>query len=189
MMRKLWITCFIFFLLLPALVNTAAADLKEGFSGIKWGTDISELDNFEKIGSAERVSYYLNPEKLHTIHNIDVPHVVYAFFDDKFFAVFAVIENFEVYSQLKSQLMRQFGNPETTLTAKHEQTIYKWKQKEIKIKLKLRGVDDKMKLAFYYSPLSKEVNESRVEEFQDKSHRFFPIEKDKKWERIPLLEF
>jgi hypothetical protein len=46
-----------------------------------------------------------------------------------------------------------------------------------------------MKLAFYYSPLSKEVNESRVEEFPDKSYRFFPIEKGKKWERIPLLEF
>ena len=169
--------------------NAHAGDLKDGFSGIKWGTVISDLNNFKKIGSQERVSYYLNPEKLHTIYNIDVPHVVYGFYDEKFFAVFAVIESFEVYSQLRSQLMTQFGNPETTLTAKHEQTIYKWKYKKIKIKLKLRGMDDQMKLAFYYRPLSNELNESRVEEFPERSYRFFPIERGQKWERIPLLEF
>jgi hypothetical protein len=189
MMRTLCVTFFLFLLLLAGLESTYAADLKDGFSGIKWGTDISDLNNFKKIGSSERVSYYLNPEKIHTIYKIDVPHVVFGFYNDQLFAVFAVIEKFEVYSKLKSELMAKFGNPETTLTAKNEQTIYKWKHKDIKIKLKLRGMDDKMKLAFYYTPLSNEVNESRVEEFPEKSYRFFPIEKNKKWERIPLLEF
>jgi hypothetical protein len=189
MMRTLRVTIILFLLFLPVPESTYAADLRDGFSGIAWGTDISDLNNFKKSGSSERVSYYLNPEKLHTIYNIDVPHVIYGFYDEKFFAVFAVIETFEVYSQLKSELMTEFGNPETTLTAKHEHTIYKWKHKDIKIKLKLRGMDDQMKLAFYYTPLSNVVNESRVEEFPDKSYRFFPIEKDKKWERIPLLEF
>ncbi len=189
-MRKLVTYLFLFFLFfLPALQNIHSADLQEGFSGIKWGTDISELKNFKKIGSSGRVSYYLNPEELHTIYKIDVPHVVYGFYNEKLFAVFAVIEKFEIYSQLKSQLMTMFGDPETTLTARYEQTIYKWKHKNIKIKLKLRGTDDKMKLAFYYKPLSTEVNEDQVEEFPEKSYRFFPIEKGKKWERIPLFEF
>ncbi|UCH22771.1 MAG: hypothetical protein JSU83_06040 [Deltaproteobacteria bacterium] len=189
MMRKLVAYLFLFFLflLIPQFIHSA--DLQEGFSGIKWGTDIYHLTNFKKIGSSGTVSYYLNPEKIHTIYEIDVPHVVYGFYNDQLFAVFAALEKFEVYSKLKSELTAKFGNPETTLTSRYEQTIYKWKDKNIKIKLKLRGVDDKMKLAFYYTPLSNEVNESRVEEFPEKSYRFFPIEKNKKWERIPLLEF
>lgn len=188
-MRKLSISIFPIFLFLfvPQLIYPA--DLQEGFSGIKWGTDISVLKNFKKIGDTDNVSYYLNPNELHSIKNIDVPHVVYGFYNDQFFAVFAVIDKFEAYSQLKSQLMTKFGDPQITLTARQEQTIYRWKHKDIKIKLKLRGIDGKMKLAFYYTPLSTKIDENRVEELHDRSYRFLPIDKDKKWERIPLLEF
>ena len=188
-MRNLSISIFfiILFILVPQSIFPAV--LQEGFSVIKWGTDISVLKNFTKMGEKDSVSYYLNPNKLHSIINIDVPHVVYGFYNQKFFAVFAVIDKFEVYSQLKSQLMTKFGDPRITLTARHEQTIYRWKYKDIKIKLKLRGINDKMKLAFYYTPLSTKIDENRVEELHDRSYRFLPIDKDKKWERIPLLEF
>ena len=188
-MRKLSISIFPIFLFLFVPQFIYPADLQEGFSGIKWGTEISVLKNFKKIGDTDNVSYYLNPNELHSIKNIDVPHVVYGFYNDQFFAVFAVIDKFEAYSQLKSQLMTKFGDPQITLTARQEQTIYRWKHKDIKIKLKLRGIDDKMKLAFYYTPLSTKIDENRVEELHDRSYRFLPIDKDKKWERIPLLEF
>jgi hypothetical protein len=188
-MRKLSISIFFIFLFILVPKGIYPADLQEGFSGIKWGTDISVLKNFTKIGDSDSVSYYLNPNELHSIKNIDVPHVVYGFYNEQFFAVFAIIDKFEVYSQLKSQLITKFGDPQITLTARHEQTIYRWKHKDIKIKLKLRGIDDKMKLAFYYTPLSIKIDENRVEELHDRSYRFLPIDKDKKWERIPLLEF
>ena len=165
------------------------ADLQEGFSGVKWGTDISVLKDFTKIGDNERVSYYLNANKLHSIKDIDVPQVVYGFYNGKFFAVLASIDKFEAYSQLKSQLSAKFGNPQITLTARKEYTIHRWKHKDIKIKLKLRGLDDKMKLAFYYTPLSVKIDENRVEEATDRSFRFLPIDKGRRWERIPLLEF
>ena len=185
-MRKLSVSIFLF-LLVPQIIYPA--DLQEGFSGIKWGTDVSVLNNFTKIGETDNVSYYQNPNKLHSIKNIDIPHVVYGFYNEKFFAVFANIDKFEVYSQLKSQLMTKFGDPQINLTTRHKQTIYRWKHKDIKIKLKLRGIDDKMKLAFYYTPLSIKIDENRVEESHDRTFRFLPISKDKNWERIPLLEF
>jgi hypothetical protein len=168
---------------------THTADLQEGFSGVKWGTDISVLKEFTKIGDNERVGYYLNANKLHSIKDIDVPQVVYGFYNGKFFAVLAAIDKFEAYSQLKSRLSAKFGNPQITLTARQEYTIHRWKHKDIKIKLKLRGIDGKMKLAFYYTPLSVKIDENRVEEATERSLRFFPIEKGKKWERIPLFEF
>ncbi len=43
------------FLLVPQIIYPA--DLQEGFSGIKWGTDISALKNFTKIGDSDSVSY------------------------------------------------------------------------------------------------------------------------------------
>jgi hypothetical protein len=188
-MRKLSTSILFIFLILLVPQIICPADLQEGFSGIKWGTDISALKNFTKIGGKDRVSYYRNPNELHSIKNIDVPHVVYGFYNEKFFAVFVVIDKFEVYSQLKSQLMTKFGDPQITLTARREKSIYRWKHKDIKIKLKLRGIDDKMKLAFYYTPLSTKIEENRVEELHERSYRFLPIDKDRKWERIPLLEF
>ena len=188
-MRKLSIWISIFFIFLATVGKIHAADLQEGFSGIKWGTNISDLSHFSKLGSKGRVSYYANPDQIHTIYEIDIPHVIYGFYDNKFFAVYIGIDKFEIYSQLKSHLASKYGNPDTTLTMRNEDTIYKWKYEQIKIKLKLRGRDNTMKLAFYYKPLSKEVNEIELEEFQDKSFRLFPVGKDKKWERIPLFEF
>ena len=190
-MRLQKVSVFIL-LILSVLIKppfSFSADLQEGFSGVKWGTDISVLKDLTKIGDNERVSYYLNANKLYSIKNIDVPRVVYGFYNGKFFAVLASIDKFEVYSQLKSQLSAKFGNPQITMTARQEYTIHRWKHKDIKIKLKLRGVDDKMKLAFYYTPLSVKVNENRVEEASERSFRFLPIDKDRRWERIPLLEF
>jgi hypothetical protein len=190
-MFKRKLSIFIFFVLLfpfvPQVIHTA--DLNEGFSGIKWGTDISVLKGFTKMGDNDKVSYYLNPNEMHSIKDIDVPRVIYGFYNGKFFVVLAVIDKFEVYSQLKSRLTAKFGNPQMTLTARQEQTIYRWKHNDIKIKLKLRGIDDKMKLAFYYIPLSAKIDENRVEEATERSLRFFPVEKGKKWDRIPLLEF
>ena len=49
------------------------------------------------------------------------------------------------------------------MTAKDEQTVYKWNYKNIKIKLKLNEKDGKMKLAFYYTPISIGVNEQQQE--------------------------
>jgi hypothetical protein len=188
-MRKLSISISFIFFVLTGIGNIYANDFQVGFSGIKWGTNVSDLSNFSKLGSEGRVSYYANPDQIYTIYEIDIPHVIYGFYDNQFFAVYIGIEKFEIYSQLKSHLISKYGNPNTTLTMRNEDTIHKWKYKKIKIKLKLRGRTDKMKLAFYYKPLSKKVNEVQLEEFEDKSFRFFPIEKDKKWERIPLFEF
>jgi hypothetical protein len=42
---------------------------------------------------------------------------------------------------------------------KSQQTIYRWKHQDIKIKLKLFEVESKMKLAFYFAPLSSQLNE------------------------------
>ena len=76
-----------------------------------------------------------------------------------------------------------------SMTFKREQKIYNWKYHKIKIKLKHYLEEGHMKLAFYFTPVSNVVNEVQQEKFLDQRFRFFPIEKDKKPNLAPLLQF
>jgi hypothetical protein len=95
---------------------------------------------------------------------------------------------------LKGELTTQYGDPKTTQTIKNEQQIFTWKQGNIKIKLKRNRTDGKMKIAFYYLPLSESVNEAQQEELQEKTWTLFPIEKgvkpeNLKPEHLPTIRF
>ena len=45
-----------------------------------------------------------------------------------------------------------------------------------------------MKLAFYFTPLSNQLNEGQQEKYE-KTIQFLPVDKNKKYEAIPLLIF
>jgi hypothetical protein len=66
-----------------------------------------------------------------------------------------------VFERVKAHISEKFGTPKTILKMKTRQTIYRWKHQDIKIKLKLFEVEGKMKLAFYYAPLSSKLNEAQ----------------------------
>ena len=55
--------------------------------------------------------------------------------------------------------------------------------------MKIDELKGKMKLAFYYSALSHDLNKNQLDEINEKSFRFFPIDKDKKPEKIKFLVF
>jgi hypothetical protein len=57
------------------------------------------------------------------------------------------------------------------------------------MKLKFNQKDLRMKLAFYYTPIANQVNEQEAEANHQKSIQFFPIERDKKPDVMPLLTF
>jgi hypothetical protein len=179
-------------------VGPAVADtLQSEILGVKWGTDISALKDFEKLWQKDSVSFYIKPGVSHTLYEIQVPGVVYGFYSDKFFAAYAQIDDPAVFSRLKSRLTAGYGDPKITQTMKTEQQIFTWQEGNIKIKLKHYLQDGKMKLAFYYMPLSETVNEMLQEELQEKTWTLFPIEKGKSPENlkpedlpsIPILRF
>jgi len=195
---KFLLTYLPFFLVALVAVSPVAANvLQSEILGIKWGTDISALKDFEKLWQNDNVSFYLKPGVNHTIYEIQVPSVVYGFYSGKFFAAFVKIDDSAVFSRLKSELTAKYGDPKITQIVKNEQQIFTWKDEKIKIKLKYYQQDGKMKLAFYYMPLSEIVNEAQQEEIQEKTWTLFPIEKDKTPENltpnglpsIPILRF
>jgi len=195
---KFLLKYFSLFLVAMLAVSPASANiLQSEILGIKWGTDISVLRGFEKLWQKDPVSFYLKPGVNHTIYEIRVPSVVYGFYSEKFFAAYAKIDDPAVFSRLKSKLTAQYGEPKITQAVKNDQQIFSWKDGNIKIKLKYNLQDGKMKLAFYYMPLSETVNETQQEALQEKTWTLFPVEKGKTSENlkpddlpsIPILRF
>jgi len=166
-----------------------AADLKEGFLGIKWGTDISELPDFVKVSEKHNVSYYGNPKKSYTLFDVDVPYVTYAFHNAKFFAAYVNITSIDVFGRLKDHISQKYGSPRTTLRFAEGQRIYNWKYRDTKIKLKLYENEGLMKLGFYYAPLAAKVNKAQREAFPPSRKPVFPLDERRLGEAMEVYGF
>jgi hypothetical protein len=166
-----------------------AADLKDGFFDIQWRTDLSQTAGFRKVGENLNVSYFINPKLVYTLNDIRIADVVYGAYANQFFAVYINIETIEVFAQLRRYMNRNYGLPKITRAMPAEQTTYQWKHKKIKIKLKTYENRNNMKLAFYYTPFSRQVNESQQETFQENFKRpRFPLDDQKRQDAIDLMD-
>ena len=177
-------TCIIF-------SNTLCAnDIRDGFLGVTWGTNLSALEDFKKIETKEYVTYYKNPDKVYTVEDMTVGDVVYGTYANQFFAVYVHVDYLEGFGKIRQYLTANYGEPKRSMTVANEQRIYSWKYKTIKIKLKLYVRNGNVKLAFYHTPVSNMVNEAQHERYLDQKYRFLPIDKNKKpTGGIPLLKF
>jgi len=187
MRKKFYIPIFAMLMISATLLS--AQEIDQGFLGIPWKSSVNDLNNLVQVGENGPVIYYTNPNEIHKLYGEEVPGVIYAFYKSALFAVFIKIDSLEMFSNLKEHLTSKYGVPDKSYTARSEQTIYKWKFNDIKIKLKISEFEGTMKLAYYYTPLSIKVNEDDLEAEQRKSPRLFPIQKGKVPAVVPLLEY
>lgn len=137
-----------------------AAELESGFRDTKWATPAKDLKGFTKVGGSEKFAYYVNPQQKYTFFGNEVSdHVIYGFYDDKFFAVYANIEGIEIFSQIKSYIQHKYGVPnKVSRETPGNLTTYSWKLNQTQIKFKHHETSGKMKIAFYYLPIANQVN-------------------------------
>ena len=166
-----------------------AADLKDGFLGIPWGTDIADLPDFVKVAEKHDVVYYGNPKKSYTLFSVDVPYVTYAFHSAKFYAAYVDVASIDIFSKLKEHITRKYGPPRTTLRFTEGQRIYNWKYKDTKIKLKLYENEGKMKLGFYYQPLATKVNQALREAYPPPRKPIFPLDERRMSDAMEVYGF
>ena len=186
------IKALLFALLCTGLIAAPclAQGLQEGFSGIRWGTPIEDLNHLEPVGSKKSVDYYVNPAVIHKFGEIEVPHVVFGFHGGLFFVAYAHIDTLEVFAQMKSQLQTDYGIPMVKyLSESGEASEYRWKKGQLKLKLKVQKYTRKMKLGIYYTPISKLVNETRQEKYTETGIKVLPRGKPVTMTHIQLLEF
>lgn len=187
MMNKFFIVFMmsLMFLLGP---SAYASEIEDGFLHYTWGDSSSKYTGLSILGEKGEVSYYSKPGEEYTIGNVTIDKIIYGFHKDHLFGVYLNINSIEVYDKLFNHMKSQYGLPTTKLTADN-QSVFKWKQQDVTIKLKLNKLKQKMKLSFYYRPISSKLNMTQWEELDTSSFRFVPIEKDKKPEKFILFEF
>jgi uncharacterized protein YcgL (UPF0745 family) len=159
-----------------------AADIQDDFLGVKWTTNISELSDFKKLSGKDDVAYYENPTEIYTVFEVKNPSVIYGFYKNQFFATYIQVDTFNIFTRVKDRISEKFGQPKTILRMKSRQTIYRWKHQDIKIKLKHFELENKMKLAFYYMPLSNQLNAKQQGSSPKVPKRFTTIDDSTKQE-------
>lgn len=180
-MRKPIYLIFLTAVFLMSTGNLPAADLKDGFFDIAWETDLSRIVGFKKISENLNVAYFVNSQLAYKIADIKITDVIYGSFENQFFAVYIDIAAIDVFAQLKRYISHKYGLPKIKITKMQEtdqRTDYQWSYEKTKIKLKIYENRDNMKMAFYYTPLSTQANETQMEAFQETHKKpIFPLEK------------
>ena len=169
-------------------VSAGASDIQTGISQYRWGESTARYPELTKVGEKGEVSYYSKAGETYAIGNVVIDKVIYGFYRDQLFGVYLNLDSIEIYDKLLSHLKSLYGLPAVKASAGNS-FVSKWKQENITIKLKIHEPDRKMKLAYYYRPLSGELNAEQWEELDVTSFRFVPIEKGKKPEKFILFEF
>ena len=168
---------------------SAAADLQNGFMAYKWGDNISHYQELTELYAKKDVIYYSNPGESYTIDDISIDDVIFGFYKDSLFAVYISINALETYDRIKLHMKLKYGLPDTKTSTKDHLTTYKWKYQGVTIKLKTDEIEGEMKLAFYYTLLSRDLKKDNLDEIDATSYRFFPIDKTKTPKMVPFLEF
>jgi hypothetical protein len=163
-----------------------SADLKNEFLGIEWGTDLSQFKSFYVLYRKGDIVYYVNPDKYYQINQSVLPPVIYGCYKGQFFAAYIRLDQEESFDEINSYMNSKYGL--SMIKAGPGRDIFRWKYDKIKIKLKSGNEGKGMKLAFYYTPISNQLNETEHAKIEQ-NLKFLPIEKNKKYPAIPLLIF
>jgi hypothetical protein len=176
-------------LVILAATVVLADDASLSLHGMTWGSPIEDHPNLVLVQETEMAAYYTDDKTVFQVADQKVDRVVYGFYKGKLFAGFIHLSLPVQFVNLKSHFSKRYGPATINYGKEGKPTVYRWKTGHIKIKLKISESGKEMKLAVYYTPLSKKLNEERLENQADTSRRFLPIEKDKTPEMVPLFRF
>ena len=188
MMKKIFFILMAGLILLSGSSASASDDIENGFLNYMWGDSAAKYSGLSELGEKGDVRYYSKPGETYTVGNVSIDKVIYGFYKDQLFGIYLNIDSIEIYDKLLSHMKSQYGLPAYKTTS-NNQLIYKWKQQDVTIKLKMNKSTEKMKLAFYFQPFSSKLNEKQWEDLDTSSFQFVPIEKGKKPEKFVLFTF
>ena len=156
---KLVIATILLFTFACFTTPAAAQDLQTTFSGIRWGGPAEEARGLELVRQEGDVSYYAKADDFYSLGGVTCEKVVYGFFQNRFFGAFMKVKDEKEFKAVRAHLNERYGEARSQMWM--DRTIYIWDYLDVKIKLKQYEDSPKAKLAFYYTPLSSEINEAR----------------------------
>ena len=172
------------------LINSGAihaADLKYGFMGLQWRTDLSSSPDFVKIDEQNGVQNFIRPSVVHSVGDINIFPVIYSSFGNEFFAAYFE-KDILIFGRLRNFFNQEFGPSATTTRLNPRRTTDIWNHHDTKIKIEVNRETGELKLSVYYTPLSAKVNELRLEAYQQNTRRFLDrIDKDRAIEKFDMI--
>jgi hypothetical protein len=166
-----------------------AADFAKEFLKKPWGAPLSEFPGYANVGGSGKIAYYVNPKQAYMLFGTQLSDLVYGFYDEKFFAVYAGLEAIDTYGAIKSQIQQKLGVPKISMEARGGLTTYSWKTGDTRIKMKHYGASGAMKLSFYHLPIAHQVNAELQKELDDEPPEpLFPLSRTRQKEAVELLE-
>lgn len=92
------------------------------------------------------------------------------------------------YSRLRNYYNHKYGPSTNTMRLNPRRTTDTWNHLDSKIEIEVNRETGKLKLSVYYTPLSSNVNEQRLETYQGNTRRFLDrIDKDRAVEHFNLI--
>ena len=70
-----------------------------------------------------------------------------------------------------------------------QQTVYRWQDADVKIKLKMKESPREYKLAIYFSPLAAKLNQEHLEQIPENDLKSASPKKDETVKSAPLLDY
>jgi hypothetical protein len=166
-----------------------AADIDQEFLHKPWGALLSEFPGVVNVGGSGKIGYYIHPKQSYMIFGTQLSELVYGFYDEKFFAVYAHLDAIDTYSSIKRQIQQKLGVPKISMESRGELTAYSWKTGGTRIKMKIYGAVGAMKISFYYLPIAKLANAEMQKELDDEPPEpLFPLSITRQKEAVELLE-
>ena len=144
-----------------ALVS--AEEPRDGIHGMLWNSPVEQHTHLTKIRDNAPVAYYINSNMSYMVSNQPVPGVIYGFTNGRFFAVYIKLRSPDQFFNLKRHFTARYGGAKEDHSDQVQQTVYRWADEDIKIKLKMTESTGNIKLAIYYLPLASKLNEELVE--------------------------
>ena len=163
--------------LVPVLSASAmGTDLEAGIHGMAWTSPAAEHAHLTRVRSAGRIGYFVNRNMIYRVANQPVPGVVYGFYEGQLFAVYIKLQSPNQAFYLEKHFSAEYGPAKVTTTNAGRQTTYRWRHKNLKIKLKIRESVDEIKLGLYYKPLASRANEDQMEAISPEAFPNAPAE-------------
>ena len=175
-------------LLVLLLTSPAAGQFEDGIHGMPWGSDIRRHDHLTKVREEGPLAYLVNTSMLYQVANQAVQRVVYGFFQGKLFAAYIQFQSPDQFHNTVQHFRDKLGEPKVTFIASDQQSIYRWKKGEIKIKLKMKKNGQQKKMGIYYQPLSAKVNQAQRERPPAEAFALPPAANGQDLPSAPLLE-
>ncbi len=163
--------------------------IDQGIHGMKWGGSVSDYERMVLVHQNQAAKFYVKSDIQYFAANQKVSRVSYGFYRDQLYAAFIRLQAVEQFSKLAEIFSEKHGTPRVSYEDAGKQVIFRWKVDNVKIKLKMKDSIGMYKLAFYYSPLSDQLNQEHLDQIPIQAYGPESSDERETDQIVPLIEY